>query len=37
MFDMFMDKLGAMTVLSSFQTIVKEKIKVNLTCTIGLV
>jgi leucyl aminopeptidase len=37
MFDMFMDKLGAMTVLSSFQTVVKEKIKINLTCSIGLV
>lgn len=37
MFDMFMDKLGAMTVLSSFQTIVEERIPINLTCTIGLV
>lgn len=37
MFDMFMDKLGAMTVLSAFQTVVKEKIPINLTCSIGLV
>jgi leucyl aminopeptidase len=37
MFDMFMDKLGAMTVLSAFQTVVKEKIPINLTCTLGLV
>lgn len=37
MFDMFMDKLGAMTVLASFQAVVKEKIPINLTCSIGLV
>ncbi len=37
MFDMFMDKLGAMTVLSAFQTIVKLKLPINLTCSIGLV
>ena len=34
---MFMDKLGAMTVLSAFQTIVKLKVAINLTCSIGLV
>jgi leucyl aminopeptidase len=34
---MFMDKLGAMTVLASFQAVVKEKIPINLTCSIGLV
>jgi leucyl aminopeptidase len=37
MFDMFMDKLGAMAVLSAFQTIVKLKLPINLTCSIGLV
>ncbi len=34
---MFLDKHGAMSVLSAFQTIVTEKIKINLTCSIGLV
>lgn len=37
MLGMFLDKMGAMTVLSAFQTVVKEKAKINLTCTIGLV
>lgn len=37
MFDMFMDKLGAITVLAAFQTIVKQKLPINLTCSIGLV
>jgi leucyl aminopeptidase len=34
---MFLDKCGAMTVLSAFQTIVREKLPLNLTCSIGLV
>jgi len=34
---MYLDKTGAMTVLASFQTIVKEKLKVNVSCSIGLV
>lgn len=32
-----MDKLGAVTVLAAFQAIVREKIPINLTCSIGLV
>lgn len=34
---MFLDKCGAMNVLSAFQTVVKQKVPVNLTCSIGLV
>lgn len=34
---MFLDKCGAMTVLSAFQTVVRQKLKINLTCSIGLV
>lgn len=35
--DMHLDKCGAISVLTAFQYIVKEKIKINLTATIGLV
>lgn len=34
---MFIDKHGAMSVLSAFYTIVQEKLPINLTCAIGLV
>lgn len=34
---MFLDKHGACSVLSAFETIVEEKMKVNVTCSIGLV
>ena len=37
MFGMFTDKAGAMAVLSAFQTIVKLRLSINLTCSIGLV
>ena len=37
MLNMFLDKCGAVTVLSAFQAIVKEKLAINLTCSIGLV
>jgi leucyl aminopeptidase len=36
MLAMFLDKCGAVTVLSAFKAIVKQKLRVNLTCTIGL-
>ena len=35
--DMFLDKHGATSVLSAFEAIVKEKIAINVTCSIGLV
>lgn len=35
--DMFLDKHGAMSVLSAFQTVVEDKVPINLTCSIGLV
>ena len=34
---MFLDKHGACSVLSAFQTIVEEKLKVNVTCSMGFV
>jgi leucyl aminopeptidase len=34
---MYLDKHGATSVLSAFEAIVKEKIPINLTCSIGLV
>lgn len=34
---MYLDKCGAMTVLAAFQAIVREKIPINLTASIGLV
>ena len=34
---MFLDKHGAMSVLSAFQTVVEDKVPINLTCSIGLV
>jgi leucyl aminopeptidase len=34
---MFLDKHGACSVLSAFEAIVKEKIPINLTCSIGMV
>lgn len=34
---MFLDKHGATSVLSAFETIVKEKLPINVTCSIGLV
>ena len=34
---MFLDKHGACSVLSAFEAIVEEKMKVNVTCSIGLV
>jgi leucyl aminopeptidase len=34
---MFIDKHGAMSVFSAFQTIVQEKLPINLTCSLGLV
>lgn len=37
MLHMFLDKCGAMTVLSAFQTVVRQKLRINLTCSIGLV
>lgn len=35
--NMFLDKHGATSVLSAFESIVKEKVPINLTCSIGLV
>lgn len=35
--DMFLDKHGAMSCLSAFQSAVREKLTLNLTCSIGLV
>ncbi len=35
--EMFLDKQGACSVLAAFEQIVKEKLLVNLTCSIGLV
>lgn len=35
--EMFDDKHGATSVLSAFQTVVKEKLPINLTCSIGMV
>ena len=35
--NMFLDKHGATSVLSAFETILKEKLPINLTCSIGLV
>ncbi len=34
---MFLDKHGATSVLSAFESVVKEKLPVNVTCSIGLV
>lgn len=34
---MFMDKCGAMACLAAFQAVVRLKLKINLTCSIGLV
>ena len=34
---MFLDKHGATSVLSAFEAIVKEKLPINVTCSIGLV
>ena len=34
---MFLDKHGACSVLSAFQGVVEEKLKINLTCSIGMV
>jgi leucyl aminopeptidase len=34
---MFLDKCGATTVLSAFQTVVRQRLRINLTCSIGLV
>mgnify|MGYP000880062208 FL=1 len=35
--DMFLDKHGAVSVFLAFQTVVLEKLPVNLTCTMGFV
>ena len=35
--DMHLDKHGACSVFSAFQTIVEEKIKINVTCSMGYV
>lgn len=37
MLNMFLDKHGATSVLSAFESIVKEKVQINVTCSIGLV
>lgn len=37
MLSMFLDKHGATSVLSAFESIVKEKLHINVTCSIGLV
>lgn len=37
MLSMFLDKHGATSVLSAFESIVKEKVHINVTCSIGLV
>ena len=34
---MYLDKQGASSVLIAFEQIVKEKLNVNLTCSVGLV
>ena len=34
---MYLDKSGAMTVMAAFQAIVKEKLPINVTCSVGLV
>ena len=34
---MFLDKHGSTSVFSAFQTIVKEKLPINLTCSMGMV
>ena len=34
---MYLDKHGACSVLSAFEAIVEESIKINVTCSIGLV
>ena len=35
--DMFLDKHGAMSVFAAFQTVVEEKLPVNLCCSMGFV
>lgn len=35
--EMFLDKQGACSVLAAFEQVVKEKLEVNLTCSVGLV
>lgn len=35
--DMYLDKHGACSVFSAFQSIVDEKVKINLTCSMGFV
>lgn len=35
--DMFLDKCGAVSVLTAFQAIVEEKVPINVTVSIGLV
>lgn len=35
--NMYLDKHGACSVLSAFQTVVEEKLKINLTCSMGFV
>ena len=34
---MYLDKHGATNVLSAFESIVREKIPINLTCSVGMV
>ncbi len=35
--NMYLDKHGATSVLSAFESIIKEKIPINLTCSVGMV
>ena len=35
--DMYMDKCGAVSVFTAFQYVVKEKLKINLTVSMGMV
>jgi hypothetical protein len=37
MLNMFLDKHGSTNVLSAFETVVKEKLPINLTCSVGMV
>jgi leucyl aminopeptidase len=35
--DMFLDKGGAVSVFTDFQYVVKEKLKINLTASLGFI
>jgi leucyl aminopeptidase len=37
MLNMFLDKHGSTSVLSAFEAVVKEKLPINLTCSVGMV